>query len=116
MNQALVLVWNLSLMVAIRLNNIHKGSDRDFVFRREASLWEPPQATIGLQRSVLPDVGGHWCTVPFVFYENNLAYVTILLFHIKFRITNEIAKINDPIPTIICIRRPGKWRTIIGPK
>ena len=77
MNQALVLVWNLSLMVAIRLNNIHKGSDRDFVFRREASLWEPLQATIGLQRSVLPDVGGHWCTAPFVFYENNLAYVTL---------------------------------------
>ena len=29
-----------------------KGSEtevtRDFVFRREASLWEPPQATIGL--------------------------------------------------------------------
>ena len=73
MNQALVLVWNLSLMVAIRLNNIHKGSDRDFVFRREASLWEPPQATIGLQRSVLPDVGGHWCTAPFVFYEPEMS-------------------------------------------
>ena len=34
----------------------------DFVFRREASLWEPPQATIGLQRSALTDVGGHCCT------------------------------------------------------
>ena len=29
-------------MVAIRLNNIHKGSDRDFVFRREASLCHAP--------------------------------------------------------------------------
>ncbi|WP_410175387.1 hypothetical protein, partial [Limosilactobacillus reuteri] len=61
-----------------------KGSEtevtRDFVFRREASLWEPPQATIGLQRSVLPGVGGHCCTAPFVFYEMNLIYVTASLF------------------------------------
>ena len=32
--------------------SVNKGSEtevtRDFVFRREASLWEPPQATIGL--------------------------------------------------------------------
>ena len=51
-----------------------KGSDTevtcDFVF-------EPPQATIGPQRSVLPGVGSHWCTVPFVFYESNLTYVTV---------------------------------------
>ena len=51
-----------------------KGSETevtcDFVF-------EPPQATIGLQRSVLPGVGSHWCTVPFVFYESNLTYVTV---------------------------------------
>ena len=49
-----------------------KGSEtevtRDFVF-------EPPQATIGLQRSVLPGVGGHCCTAPVVFCESNLAYV-----------------------------------------
>ena len=63
---------------------VTKGSEtevtRDFVFRREASLWEPPQATIGLQRSVLPGVGGHCCTAPFVFYERNLIYVTASLF------------------------------------
>ena len=63
-----------------------KGSEtevtRDFVFRREASLWEPPQATIGLQRSVLPGVGGHCCTAPFVFCESNLAYVTALFLFI----------------------------------
>ena len=41
------------------------------------SFFEPPQATIGLQRSVLPGIGGHWCTAPFVFYESNLAYVTV---------------------------------------
>ncbi len=51
-----------------------KGSEtevtRDFVF-------EPLQATIGLQRSVLPGVGSHWCTVPFVFYESNLTSVSL---------------------------------------
>ncbi len=41
----------------------------DFVFRREASLWEPPQATIGLQCSVLPDVGGHCCTAYLLFMK-----------------------------------------------
>ena len=76
MNQALVLVWNLSLMVAIRLNNIHKGSDRDFVFRREASLWEPPQATIGLQRPAKSNAEGHCCTALFVFCGSDLTYVT----------------------------------------
>lgn len=76
MNQALVLVWNLSLMVAIRLNNIHKGSDRDFVFRRGASLWEPLQATIGLQRS-LTDVGGLLLYCVVAFYESNLTYITV---------------------------------------
>ncbi len=56
----------------------YKGNETgvtcDFVF-------EPPQATIGLQCSVLPGVGGHWCTAPFVFYESNLTYVTVH-FHI----------------------------------
>ncbi len=52
-----------------------KGSEtevtRDFVF-------EPLQATIVLQRSAfLPDVGGHCCTVPFVFYESNLTSVSL---------------------------------------
>ena len=50
-----------------------RGSDTevtcDFVFRREASLWEPPQATIGLQRSVLPDVGDHCCTAYVLFMK-----------------------------------------------
>ena len=63
-----------------------KGSEtevtRDFVFRREASLWEPPQATIGLQRSVLSGGGGHCCTAPFVFCESNLAYITALFLFI----------------------------------
>ncbi len=79
MNQALVLVQNLSLMVAIRLNNIHKEQNKRELENEVTSdlFFEPPQATIGLQCSVLPDVGGHWCTAPFVFYENNLAYVTV---------------------------------------
>ncbi len=79
MNQALVLVQNLSLMVAIRLNNIHKEQNKRELENEVTSdfVFEPPQATIGLQCSVLPDVGGHWCTAPFVFYENNLAYVTV---------------------------------------
>ncbi len=42
---------------------------RDFVF-------EPPQATIGLQRSTLPDAEGHCCTALFVFYGSDLTYVT----------------------------------------
>ncbi len=37
------------------VKRLKQGSEtevtRDFAFRREASLWEPPQATIGLQRS-----------------------------------------------------------------
>ena len=42
----------------------------DFVFRREASLWEPLQATIGLQCSAfLPDVGGHCCTAYLLFMK-----------------------------------------------
>ena len=49
----------------------------DFVFRCEASLWESPQATIGLQRSTLPDAEGHCCTALFVFYKSNLIYVTV---------------------------------------
>ena len=61
--------------------SVNKGSEtevtRDFVFRREASLWEPPQATIGLQRSTLPDAEGHCCTALFVFYGSNLTYVTV---------------------------------------
>ena len=63
--------------------SVNKGSEtevtRDFVFRREASLWEPPQATIGLQRSTLPDAEGHCCTALFVFYVSDLTYVTALL-------------------------------------
>ena len=42
---------------------------RDFVF-------EPPQATIGLQCSTLPDAEGHCCTALFVFYGSDLTYVT----------------------------------------
>ena len=42
----------------------------DFVF-------EPPQATIDLQRSTLPDAEGHCCTALFVFYKSNLIYVTV---------------------------------------
>ncbi len=37
------------------VKRLKQGSEtevtRDFAFRREASLWEPPQATIGLQCS-----------------------------------------------------------------
>ncbi|OFB59935.1 hypothetical protein BAY40_09465 [Limosilactobacillus reuteri] len=49
-------------------------------FDAKLASWVPPQATIGLQCSVLlPGVGGHCCTAPFVFCENNLAYVTVPL-------------------------------------
>ena len=42
----------------------------DFVFRREASLWEPPQATIGLQRPAKkPNIGGHCCTAYLLFMK-----------------------------------------------
>ena len=62
------------------VKRLKQGSEtevtRDFAFRREASLWEPPQATIGLQRSTLPDAEGHCCTALFVFYGSDLTYVT----------------------------------------
>ena len=52
----------------------NKGSETevtcDFVFRREASLWEPPQATIGLQRPAKkPNIGGHCCTAYLLFMK-----------------------------------------------
>ena len=61
---------------------VTKGSEtevtRDFVF-------EPPQATIGLQYSAfLPSVGGHCCTALAVFYESDLTYITFLLILNKF--------------------------------
>jgi len=62
------------------VKRLKQGSEtevtRDFAFRREASLWEPPQAIIGLQRSTLPDAEGHCCTALFVFYGSYLTYVT----------------------------------------
>ena len=64
-----------------------KGSETevtcDFVFRCEASLWESPQATIGLQRSTLPDAKGHCCTALFVFCGSDLTYVTAPFYHYK---------------------------------
>ncbi len=51
------MIWKLLNIISSLSNKSEnvKGSEtevtRDFVFRREASLWEPPQATIGLQRS-----------------------------------------------------------------
>ena len=57
-----------------------RGSDTevtcDFVFRCEASLWESPQATIGLQRPAKSNAEGHCCTALFVFCGSDLTYVT----------------------------------------
>ena len=56
---------------------------RDFVF-------EPPQATIGLQRSTLPDDEGHCCTALFVFCGSDLTYVTAPFYYpaINTSVTN----------------------------
>ncbi len=76
------MIWKLLNIISSLSNKSEnvKGSEtevtRDFVFRREASLWEPPQATIGLQRSTLPDAEGHCCTALFVFYGSDLIYIT----------------------------------------
>ena len=76
------------------VKRLKQGSEtevtRDFAFRREASLWEPPQAIIGLQRSTLPDAEGHCCTALFVFYGSDLTYVTAPFYYpaINTSVTN----------------------------
>ena len=60
-------------ILAKNIQQVVKGSETevtcDFVFRREASLWEPPQAIIGLQRPAKPNVGGHYCTAYLLFMK-----------------------------------------------
>ncbi len=69
------MIWKLLNIISSLSNKSEnvKGSEtevtRDFVF-------EPPQATIGLQRSTLPDAEGHCCTALFVFYGSDLIYIT----------------------------------------
>ena len=60
-----------------------KGSETevtcDFVF-------EPPQATIGLQRPAKSNAEGHCCTALFVFCGSDLTYVTAPFCYLKMQI------------------------------
>lgn len=52
---------------------------------------QAPQVTIGRQRSVLPDVGGHCCTTLLVFYFDCIIYITVsqfLAFKFKMQVSN----------------------------
>ena len=48
------------------------------------SFSSPPQATIGLQRSTLPDDEGHCCTTLFVFCGSDLTCVTAPFFTLSW--------------------------------